>query len=126
MSYPGFDLINSPVLLPSVARTATVNGTDQNGRRFGVHVIINVTAATATPSVVFRIQGKDPASANYYDILVSVAVTAIGVTVLKVFPGATVAANLAANDMLPAIWRVRAEHGDTDSITYTVSANYGG
>ena len=111
-------------LFGSAARTATVNGDDQvNGGARGVVVVIDVTAASATPSVVFTIQGKDPATGKYHTLLASAAVTGAGTTVLKVFPGATAAANAAANDCLPAIWRVIATHGDADSITYSVGAS---
>lgn len=114
----------SITLLPSSARTATTNSNDINNRTScGVHVIIDVTAASATPSVVFKIQGKDPLSGKYYDLLTSAAITGTGTTVLKVFPSATAATNLAVNDFLPKVWRVLATHADTDSITYSVSAN---
>ena len=42
---------------------------------------------------------------------------------LRVYPGLTASANVTASDVLPATWRVEAVHGDTDSITYSVSAN---
>ena len=111
------------ILFVSAARTATVDGAEQtstHGR--GLHVIINVTAITATPSVVPKVQGLDPASGVWYDLLVGVAITATGMTVLKVYPGITALANVAASDLLPAHWRVRLEHANTDSITYSVGA----
>lgn len=79
--------------------------------------------ADLTPSVVFKVQGKDPATGTYYDILTSAAVVAIGTTVLKIYPGITVAANVSVSDVLPQVWRVKATHGDTDGLTYSVSAN---
>lgn len=110
-------------LFPSVARTATANSGDlSNGQHRGVHVVIDVTAASATPSVVFTIQGKDPLSGQYYTILASAAVTGISTTVLRVFPGALAAANTVANDQIPQSWRVLATHGDADSITYSIGA----
>jgi hypothetical protein len=110
-------------LLASAARTATTNSGDQpniRGHR-GVEVVINVSAAADTPSVVFTIQGRDPVSGEYYTILASAAVTGTGVTILRAFPGATAANNTVANFLLPAVWRVLATHADTDSITYSVS-----
>lgn len=111
-------------VLASAARTATTESatqTNQHGQ--GIHVVIDVTAVTLTPSVVFTIQGFDSASGKWYDILSSAAIVAAGTTVLKVFRGATAAPNLAANDQLPAQWRVRAVHADADSITYSVGAS---
>lgn len=111
----------SGVLYASAARTTDPTPADQtNANARGLHVIIDVTAITATPSVVFTIQGKDPASGKYYTLLASAAITAAGTTVLRVYPGLTVAANLTANDVLPRTWRVVAVHGDADSITYSV------
>ena len=111
-------------LLPSAARTATVASRDiTNNFASGLHLVIDVTSVTATPSVVFTIQGKDALSEKYYTILASAAITTTGTTVLKVFPAATAAANAAANDILPTTFRVNAVHGDADSITYSVAAS---
>lgn len=111
-------------LLASVARTASVNTDDQfNVGHRGCHLVIDATASAATPSVVFTIQGKDPASGKYYTILASAAVTGVSTTVLRVFDGATPAANLAANDVLPAVWRVSAVAGDADSLTYSIGVS---
>ncbi len=110
-------------LLASEARIASINSADQiNNTARGVHIIIDVIAITGTPSVTPKIQGKDPASGKYYDILVGVAITSVGVTVMKVYPGIDPVANGASNDILPKDWRVRIEHGDEDSITYSIGA----
>ncbi len=89
----------------------------------GIEVIVDATAAAATPSVVFTLQGKDLTSGKYYTILASAAITGTGTTVLRVFPGATAAANTVANAQLPAVWRVSVAAGDADSLTYSVGAN---
>lgn len=110
----------------SGARTATVNSpdlTNPDGRH--LWLVIDVTAVTATPSVVFKIQGKDPASGKYRDILASAAITGTGTTHLFVGMDLTAAANSIAKDFLPRTWRVRAEHADTDSATYSVGASIG-
>lgn len=110
-------------LLASAARTATVATADQSNNDYrGVHVIIDVTASADTPSVVATIQGKDEVSGKYYTILASAAITGSETRVLRVFPGATNASNLTANDILPSTWRVNLVHADTDSITYSVAA----
>jgi hypothetical protein len=106
-------------LLKSQARTATINS---DGVR-GAHIIISVSASADTPSVVPKIQGKNQLTGAWYDILTGAAITGTGVTVLKVFPGAPVTTNVSTNDFLPEKWRVRMEHSDTDSITYSVAAN---
>ena len=108
----------------SAARTATptpYDGTNYNAR--GLHLTIDCTAAAATPSVVFTIQGKDALSGKFYTILASAAITGTGTTVLRVYPGLTAAANTVASDVLPRSWRVIATHADADSITYSVGAS---
>lgn len=108
-------------VIASAPRTATTNGSDlSNFNCRGGHIIINVTSITASPSVVFTVQGKDAVSGAYYDLLTSAAIVATGTTALTVYPGAAVTANVSASNVLPKTWRVRAVHGDADSITYSV------
>ena len=108
----------------SAARTATENSsTITSDEMNGAHVIIDVTADPASASVVPTIQGYNVATGNWYDLLTGAALTAVGVVVLKVFPGAPITANLSVNDFLPLQWRVRMVHADADSITYQVSYN---
>ncbi len=119
--------LNYPVgkkLLDSAARTATTTTDAQtNGDHCGVHVIVDVTAVAATPSVTPTIEAFDSASGTWYSLLVGTAITGTGKTVLKVAPGITPVANGAAADYLPAVWRVTFTHADADSITYSVGAN---
>ena len=104
----------------SAARTATTNsGELLNDTGKGVVLNIDVTAASATPSVVFKIQGL--VNGNYNDILTSAAITGTGQTTWKVYPGITAAANVAVSDVLPRKWRLLATHADADSITYSVA-----
>lgn len=107
-------------LLDSLARTETVSTADQtnyNGR--GIHIILDVTSITDTPSIVLKIEGKS-ASGMYYTLIEGAAVTGIGTHIYKVMPWATVVANEAVADQLPRTWRVTVTHADTDSITYSV------
>lgn len=110
-------------LLASAARTASVNTADlRNAHHRGARVHINATAAADTPSVVFTVQGKDPVTGDYYDLLASAAVTGAGDTYLLIYPGATVTANVSANAVLPPHWRVKAVAADADSLTYSITA----
>lgn len=105
----------------SAARTATptpFDGVNYDGK--SLHLVIDCTAVTSSPSVVFTLQGKDAISGKFYTILASAAIVGTGTTVLRVGPGLTTAANLVANDVLPRSYRVIATHGNSDSITYSV------
>lgn len=118
---------NLPVtLLTSSARTATtVSTADQTNDTWNrVQVIINVssfTSGTYTP----KVQGKDPVSGTYYDLLVGPAIGATGATVLKIGPGFAPIANGVAGDMLPRVWRVTLAGAATPSMTFSVGAFLG-
>lgn len=108
----------------SAARTATPTAvTTPAGRYNWLRVVIDVTAVTATPSVVLTIDGLDPVSGKYVNLLTAAAVTATGTTELLVGPGLTNANNVVANKPLPDTIRFTMTHGDSDSITYTVAAH---
>jgi hypothetical protein len=83
----------------------TVTSADiANAGAKGILLYINITAITGTLTVT--VQGKSAVSGVYYTILVSTALAGTGLTVLRVYPSLTAAANLVANDLLPSTWRV--------------------
>ncbi len=106
----------------SAARTADDWWDFENWNGQSLHVIIDITAAVSSPSVVFKIQGYDPVSDKTWDVLASAAKTGTGTTHLVVSPHIAAAANVNAKDILPAYIRVLADHSNTDSITYSVAA----
>ena len=108
----------------SVSRVASPSVVDVDmGRAHGMVVIIDVTAASVTPSVVFNVDGFDPLSGKTWTLLDSAAITGTGTTILKVAPGLTASANAVATDMIPAIVRIAPVHADADPITYTVTVH---
>jgi hypothetical protein len=108
----------------SVARTTSPSVVDVDmGRAHGMVVVIDVTVALVTPSVVFNVDGFDPLSQKTWTLLDSAAITGTGTTILKVAPGLTASANAVATDMIPAIVRIAPVHADADSITYTVTVH---
>lgn len=112
-------------LMESLARTATNNsGNKLNDFMSGIHVVLDVAVNAGTAaSIVLTIQGFDAVSERYYTLLEGAAVTAVGTTVYKVFPGATDTANVSVNDILPYKWRVLVTHADENPITYSVGAS---
>lgn len=112
---------SSPLSLATYTAT-TVNSTNQQNFNYrGGHFIINVVtvnSGTYTP----HIQGYDPTSGIWYDILVGTAISSPGLTVLKIYPGITAASNVSVSDILPQIWRVQLIGGSTPSIIISVDA----
>lgn len=112
-------------IFASAARTATeVSGTFSAEQVLSSIFVIDATAEVSTASVVFSIEGKDPLSGVFYNIIDSAAIEAVGTTTIQVGPNIIAAANIAANEMLPAEFRITATHGDADSLTYSVGVTH--
>lgn len=111
-------------LYQSEARTATPAAVSiVDDKVTGIQVIIDTTAVTATPTVVPTIDGFDPLSGKWYNILTGTAIATVSTVVLRVHPDLAAVANLTAADFIPEKYRVVMTHGDADSITYTVGIN---
>lgn len=108
-----------------VAAASGVFPDQTNKAAKGIQIVIDVTAITGTaPSIVVTLQGKDVASGKYYTLLASAAITAVGTTVLNLYPGLMAAANVVANGVLPRTWRViYTIAGTTPSVTSTIGAS---
>lgn len=112
----------SASILSATVRTVTAVSADQiNPSWRGGHFIISasvVTAGSFTP----KIQGKDPVSGNYYDILVGPAVSTVTDVVLKVYPGIAAVANSSASDILPRVWRLNMVGASSPNMKFSVGA----
>ncbi len=108
-------------LLASAARTATVSSSDitnQNCR--GVRIFINVTVHAVSAAIVPTIEVKDPISGTYTAVATGASITTTGHTVITVFPGATVAANVTLSTHIGKVFRVTMTPGNSNSATYSV------
>ena len=117
---------DTTALISHSAASTGVNGPEQGaGSAKGVLIYIDIDAISGTsPTLTVTLQGKSPVSNEYHTILASAALTATGLTILKVYPGLTAAANAAVSDILPSVWRVvSAIGGTTPSVTATISAS---
>lgn len=109
---------------PSAARTATPAAvTYQCSYARGIQVVVDVTAVGVTPTITVKIDSVDATSGKFYNLLTSAGISAVSTTVLRIYPGATVAAGLAANDCLAEAVRITVTHTDATTITYSVSAH---
>lgn len=116
------DLPITGTVVALAARTTAQDWFIDNEDGRGLIVVINVTAQGAAPSVVFSIQGYDPASDTVYTLLTSAAVVAPGQTVLQVSPDVVAVANTRANSILPEQIIIHAAVGNADSLTYSIGA----
>jgi|SRR6267142_190948 len=87
-----------------------------------LHLIIDITAITATGTIVVTIYGVDPISGKIYVILASAVLGAVSTTILKVGPGLTAAANLVANDIVPISWGVGVLVATAGPMTFSLGA----
>jgi hypothetical protein len=68
-----------------------------------------------------RVQGKDPISGAYANINAApTAVTATGMNLYVLYPGATAGGTQAFNTILPRTFRYSVAHGDSSSYTYSL------
>lgn len=87
----------------------------------GIIVDFDATAKAATPSVTVKIQGQDPVTLAWYDIIESAALTDAGHKTIYVHPAITAVANVAAAVCVPEHVRVVSVHSDTDALTFSVA-----
>lgn len=111
----------------SSLKTATGNGSAQtNSSARGVALFVNISAITGTsPTLVVKVQAKDPVSGNYVDLpsAETASLTATGTTLLLIYPGAAAIANSVVSSALPKDWRVAWTIGGTGpNITFSVGA----
>lgn len=109
----------------SVTKTSDTNHSDIHNSGYDqLLVLINVTAvdtADADETYEFKVQGKDPISGTYYDIISTGTFTSTGLQRLEVATGITTSANAKASNIVPEHFRVKlVTGGTTPSITYTI------
>jgi hypothetical protein len=109
------------VAFASAARTATVSSDDlANPGAHSAYVVIDCTAVVSSPSVVFTVEGKDPASGKYFVIATSAAIVGTGTTVIRINDALTASGTTIYKDAAPPTFKVKATHGNANSITYSV------
>lgn len=113
-------------LLASTVMTGTFTSADITSASStlykGAHVIVNVTSYSGG-TYTLHVQGKDPVSGAYYDILVGTPIRAAGINVFKVYPGIIAMAGGAAADFIPSVWRVQLVGASNPLMTLSIAAN---
>lgn len=117
---------DTPLIAMSAQGAATVTSPDiSNCMGRGLILVLDLTTTT-TATVTITIQGKDLASGKYYTLLAGAAKTANGTTIMTIYPGAAVTANVSANEPLPRTWNVSitiANNSGTAAVTGTAGAS---
>ena len=103
----------------STQESSTLKNYNQRGGHFFIEITDIETDATLTPII----QGRDGDTGEPYDILVGTTLTAVGVYVLKVYPGIGQIPNGSASDILPRQFLLRLVYGGTGTITYSSSCS---
>lgn len=122
--FPRPNIVNAQATINLVGASANQNGPIQDGSNGrGLLVFVNVSAISGTgASLTVTIKGLDPVSGASYTILASTAITATGLTVLRVYPHLTAVANLTAADVIPPNFQVTATiAGTTPAVTATIA-----
>ena len=122
MSYRNEETGSVLTLTAAAAGTNSANLDVAYGK--GIILFINVSAITGTsPTLTVTLQGRDGVSGAFYTILASAALSATGLTVLRVFPGIAAVANVSASDIIPPTCRIStAIAGTTPAVTATINA----
>lgn len=123
ISISSFAYSGQDQLFASAVRAATTQTADQVKTNYrGVYIFAKVTDVPGVKTLTFTIQGKDY-DGDYYDIISSTASAATGTVTLKVYPGMAAAANSAASEALPDVWRVKVTYSAGGNFTYSIVAN---
>lgn len=113
-------------ILASASRASgATNSTDQtNHNNCGLHLIVNVTDVGGAGTLTVKLQGKDPISANYYDLpgAATASLVATGTILLSLYPGIAEVANSKISGVLPRTWRAVATVG-VNNVTFSVAAS---
>ena len=106
--------------LASAARTTTQTSADittYNTR--GITVILDMTVV-GTGSVTVTINGKDPASGKYYNLLTGAAVVTNSTNVYRIQEALAAAANKDVGAILPRVIQIVVTANNANSATYSV------
>lgn len=129
MSLINFDAGKSLVVQPAGGAGLVTPGVgsytsplQKNLFRRGIKLVVDITAISGGATLTVTIRGRDQVSGKAYTILASAALSAVGTTVLTVYPGITPTANVAASDVLPTSWDVLAVVATAGTVTATIGA----
>lgn len=87
-----------------------------------MQVVVDVTAVAGTASITPAINGVDPLSGESYSLLSGIsAISTVSTAVYRIGRNIDAVAGESARDMIPPNVEISVGHGNTDSITYSVT-----
>jgi len=90
----------------------------------GAHIIINLLDINiATDALTVTIEGLEPGTGKWYNILVTPALTSASLYILKIYPGLNPIAGFVSNDILPRNWRAVVAYNAGTTINWGVSGS---
>jgi hypothetical protein len=119
------DWSTSQQVFASAAQTTTQTSPDitcNYARTIDVILDCTVNAGSAG-SVTVTINGKDPTSGKYYQLLAGAAVTSVSTNVYRVGVGLTASANAVANYGVPKTIQIVVTANNANPVTYSVGLN---
>jgi hypothetical protein len=117
----------SGVLLPSQARTVSTNSAEASTppNTPGATFFVDASTIASTETIQLVIQGKDPASGDFFTLVSFTAISSAADWVYTVYPGAVETIANSTHEVqglaLPELWRARVVHSSTGSHVYSVS-----
>lgn len=111
---------NDATLLASASRTTTQTSADITTFNLGAITVILDMTVVGTGSVTVSINGKDPASGKYYNLLTGAAVTTNSTNVYRIQPGIVAVANKDVNAYLPRVIQIVVTANNANPATYSV------
>lgn len=114
----------SVVALTNLSRVAATYNSSSlkfpNAKR--AHIVVNVVAVGGAGTLDIIVQGFDPVSKGWYNILVMTQITAISIPAGKIAAGIPASAGVAVDDVLPEEFRINAVVG-TNAVEFSVGIN---
>lgn len=128
--YSTIGTINAPIIiaepnqefsvLTSASRTTTQTSPDYtNLSCTGAILVLDITTP-GTGSITLSVDGKDPVSGKYYNIITGNPETTTVTRVYRIHIGLTASANATVNDALPKTFRVVVTHNNSNAIVYSL------
>lgn len=123
----GNELIKSQdtTLLASASRTTTQTSSDIiNYSGLSALIVILDMTVVGTGSVTLSIDGKDPASGKYYNILTGAAITTNSTNIYRIGRNLAAVANTTAQDYIPRTIRIVVTANNANAATYSVGYSW--